>query len=292
MLGNSCHSPWYDAVPKRCGWVVIWKPVCFNICVFLPGSTITALCVSLEGAVSAVTGAHKGQHPACLHSFGACSSREMPCPHFHPPTSSTGQLCTVCAAQKCVLQALTVEGRNGWLWANMPWMSSNALSAVHFFYSSMMALFNYSTCLLKNGSNHKSRSPKERSIYSMSLLIRGKSSVESEVCTDNSHFYRTRRIFWYCSLRQEICFLQTSFNTAKYFSWSREWQKLDRDSEITVAPTILEQTRTLTKCWSWFLFRIAAVGKQLTVSVQWVETSSREPKSRIEARTRRGNTEE
>lgn len=28
------------------------------------------------------------------------------------------------------------------------------------------------------------------------------------------------------------------------------------------------------------------------ISVQWVETSSREPKSRIGARTRRGNTEE
>lgn len=42
-------------------------------------------------------------------------------------------------------------------------------------------IFNYSTCLLKNRSNHKSGSPKEGSIYSMSLLIRGKSSVESEI---------------------------------------------------------------------------------------------------------------
>jgi len=74
-------------------------------------------------------------------------------------------------------------------------MSSNALSIVHFFYSSMMAFFNYSTCLLKNRSNHESRSPKEGSIYSMSLLIEGKSSVESEICNVNSHFYRTRRIF-------------------------------------------------------------------------------------------------
>lgn len=180
-VGNSYHSPWDAAVPKCCGSVVIRKPVCFSICVFLPSLTIAALCVSLEGAVSAVTGAHEGQHPACLHPFGAWSSREMPCPRFHPPTSSTGQLCAVCVAQKCVLQALTVEGRNEWIWANMPWMSSNALSPIHFFYSSMMAFFNYSTCLLKNRSNHKSRSPEKGSIYSMSLLIGGKSSVESEI---------------------------------------------------------------------------------------------------------------
>lgn len=188
----------------------------------------------------------------------------MLCPPFHPPISSTGHLCTVCAAQKCILQALTVEGRNGRIWANMPWMSSNALSAVHIFYSNMMAFFNYSTCLFKNRSNHKSRSPKEGSVYSMSLLISGKSSVESEMHSVNSHFYRTCRIFWYYSLRREICFLATFFNTSKYFSWLRERQKVDRDSEITVAPTILEQNRIPTKRWGWFLFRIAAVGKQLT----------------------------
>lgn len=220
------------------------------------------MCVSLEGAVGTVTGTRKGQHPACLHPFSTESSREMPCPHFHPPTSTTGQLCTDCAAQKCVLQALTAEGRNGWIWANMPWMSSNALSAVHFFYCSMMAFFNYSTCLLKNRSNHKSRSPKEGSVYSMSLLIRGESSVESGICNVNSRFYRTCRMFWCYSLQQEICFLKTFFNTAKYFSWLRECQKQDRDLGITIAPATLEQNRTLTKCWSWFLFRIAAMRKQ------------------------------
>lgn len=231
---------------------------------FLPSSTITALCVPLERAVSTVTGAHEGQHPACLYPLSAWRSREMPCPHFHPPASTTGQLCSVCGAQNCVLQALTVERRNEWIWANKPWMSSNALSAALFFYPSMMAFFNYSTCLLKNRSNHKSRSPKEGSIYSMSLLIGGKSGVENEIRNVNSHFYRTCRLFWCHSLQWEICCLNTSFNTFKYFSCLRECQKLDRDSEITVAPTILEQTRILTKCWSWFIFRRAVVGKQLS----------------------------
>lgn len=168
---------------------------------------------------------------------------------------------TVGAAQKCLLQAWTVEGRNGWIWANMPWMSSNALSAGHFFYSSMMAFFNYSTCLLKNGSNHKSRSPKEGGIYAMSLLIGGKSSVESEIRNVDSHFYRTCRIFLYYSLWQEICFLKTTFNIAKYFSWLRECQKLDRFRNYSSTyHTGADQNPH--KCGSCFLFRTAAVGKQ------------------------------
>lgn len=39
-------------------------------------------------------------------------------------------------------------------------------------------IFNYSTCLFKNRSNHKGRSPKEGSIYAMSFLIRGKSILK------------------------------------------------------------------------------------------------------------------
>jgi len=89
---------------------------------FLPRSAITALRAPLEGVVSTATGAGKQQHPACLHPFSAWSSREMPCPYFHPPTSSTGQLCTVCAAQRCVLQALTVEKWVG--------MSKHALNVI------------------------------------------------------------------------------------------------------------------------------------------------------------------
>lgn len=139
MLGNSYHSPWDAAVPKHCGWTLIWKPVCFHICVFLSSSTITALCVSLETAASTVTGAREGQHPASLHPFLTWSRRERLCPHFHPPTSSTEKLCTVCAAQECVLQALIVESRKGWIWANILWMSSNALCTTRFFYSGMMA---------------------------------------------------------------------------------------------------------------------------------------------------------
>lgn len=44
-----------------------------------------------------------------------------------------------------------------------------------------MASLNYGTCLLKNRSNHKRGSPKEGSIYPMSLLIRGKSGVKGEI---------------------------------------------------------------------------------------------------------------
>lgn len=102
--GKLLPQPLRAAVPKHCGWAVIWKAVCFHICVFLPSSTITALCVSLETAASTITGAREGQHPASLHPFLTWSKRERLCPHFHPPTSSTEKLCTACAAQKCVLK--------------------------------------------------------------------------------------------------------------------------------------------------------------------------------------------
>lgn len=70
-----------------------------------------------------------------------------------------------------------------------------------------MAFLNYGTCLLKNRSNHKCRSPKEGSIYPMSLLIRGKSGVKRETHIVKSHFYRTCNMSQHYCLPQEICFL-------------------------------------------------------------------------------------
>lgn len=70
-----------------------------------------------------------------------------------------------------------------------------------------MAFLNYGTCLLKNRSNHKRRSPKEGSIYPMSLLIRGKSGVKRETCSVKSHFYQTCNMSQHYRLPQEIFFL-------------------------------------------------------------------------------------